>query len=461
METINSIRNFLGILLGVFFLLAVFISIREKEIRAAKLFFVIALLVPVLFSTPSLLDEKAQAAISLILLGLFFIIVILITIPTNDAYEESIPIRGIDERDTMFARNELSRYPERFDAYYKEHPEKKELDDKFRARPGLLSPKASQYHPVHFAASQSSFETIEALRGEVDGEVAEKKEEFDPFEITRFIKGWALKLGAVDCGVTELRDYHFYTIGGRADRYGKRVINYHKNAIAIIVEMSHEIISTAPTSPVVMESAQQYVSAGVIAIQIAKMIRKTGYSARAHIDGNYQVICPLVARDAGLGELSRMGILMTPRWGARIRIAVVTTDLQLISDQPLKEQSMIDFCVKCKKCADACPSKAIPTGNRVEIDGVKRWQINQEACYTFWNAIGTDCSKCIQVCPYSHPDNFLHNIVRAGVRRNKFFRIGAIKMDDLFYGRIPRPKPKPAWLQVKKNSSNRFNGGIV
>ena len=43
------------------------------------------------------------------------------------------------------------------------------------------------------------------------------------------------------------------------------------------------------------------------------MIRRLGYPARAHIDGNYRVIAPLVARDAGLGEIGRMGLLMTPR----------------------------------------------------------------------------------------------------------------------------------------------------
>ncbi|MFQ6103859.1 MAG: hypothetical protein ACE5OP_06150 [Candidatus Glassbacteria bacterium] len=52
-------------------------------------------------------------------------------------------------------------------------------------------------------------------------------------------------------------------------------------------------------------------------------IRNLGYPARTHIDGNYRVVCPLVARDAGIGEIGRMGLLMTPRLGPRVRIAVV------------------------------------------------------------------------------------------------------------------------------------------
>lgn len=67
-------------------------------------------------------------------------------------------------------------------------------------------------------------------------------------------------------------------------------------------------------------------------MQLAEFMRSIGYPARAHIDGSYRVVCPLVARDAGLGEIGRMGLLMTPELGPRVRIAVVTTDLPLVPD---------------------------------------------------------------------------------------------------------------------------------
>ena len=89
------------------------------------------------------------------------------------------------------------------------------------------------------------------------------------------------------------------------------------------------------------------------------MIRSLGYPARAHIDANYRVVCPLVARDAGLGEIGRMGLLMTPGPGPRVRLAVVTTDVPLVSDERLRDDSMIDFCTRCKKCAEVCQPDAI------------------------------------------------------------------------------------------------------
>ena len=181
-------------------------------------------------------------------------------------------------------------------------------------------------------------------------------------------------------------------------------------------------------------------NAGNIAVQLAMFIRNLGYSALPHFDGNYQVICPVVARDAGLGEFGRMGLLMTPELGPRVRVGVVTTDIPLVIDEYKYEPSVIDFCTICKKCADNCPSRAIMFEPMQEIGGVVRWKINHEACFTYWNIVGTDCGKCIQVCPYAHPNNLLHNLVRSGIKNSYIFANVALKMDDIFYGRKPDNK---------------------
>jgi epoxyqueuosine reductase QueG len=185
----------------------------------------------------------------------------------------------------------------------------------------------------------------------------------------------------------------------------------------------------------VAESARQYVESAKIAVQIASMIRGLGYPARAHIDGNYRVIAPLVARDAGLGEIGRIGILMTPRLGPRVRLGVVTTNLPLEVDDPTDDLSVIDFCSVCKKCAEACPSRSIPFDGREPIDGGHRWAIDADSCFRYWNAIGTDCGLCMTVCPYSHPDNLAHNAVRGAIRRSGAARRAALRLDHLFYGR--------------------------
>jgi len=138
---------------------------------------------------------------------------------------------------------------------------------------------------------------------------------------------------------------------------------------------------------------------------------------------------------------------MTPSLGPRVRIAVVTTDLPLTPDLPSHDPTTLDFCLHCRKCAECCPSRALPTGDPAEDGrGVLRWTIDAEACFTLWTKLGTDCARCMAVCPYSHPDNALHGAVRRGIRKNALFRRAAVWMDDLVYGRRPPPKPLPSWM---------------
>jgi reductive dehalogenase len=188
---------------------------------------------------------------------------------------------------------------------------------------------------------------------------------------------------------------------------------------------------------VVAESARQYVEGAKIALIVASWIRRLGYRARAHIDGNYRVIAPLVARDAGLGEIGRMGLLMTPRLGPRVRLGVVTTDLPLVADSPGDDPSVIDFCLACKKCAENCPVGAIPSGDRSRVDSGLRWAIDSETCFRYWNVVGTDCATCMRVCPYSHPDSPAHNLVRGAIKSSAAARRAMLWLDNAFYGRRP------------------------
>lgn len=351
----------------------------------------------------------------------------------------------------MFSRAALEKGSARFDEYYRMRPKNRVADDRFRAKPGLMSPESRYYHEMCFAAADAAFSAVTALHGLVDGppnpDRVNTPAEITPEAAGDFIRVWARRLGASDVGFTELRDYHLYTHVGRGEDWGLEVDLTHRNAIAFTVEMDRSMMDFAPDAPILMESARKYMDAGSIAVQLAEMIRKLGYPARAHIDANYRVICPLVARDAGLGALGRMGLLMTPHLGPRVRLAVVTTDLPLPHDVPGKEDDVLDFCRICKKCADVCPAQAIPPGDRTEIDGALRWQIDSESCYTYWCVAGTDCGRCMSVCPYSHPDNAMHNLVRFCVKKSGRFRRLALWLDDLIYGRRPRTRKLPLWIR--------------
>ncbi len=437
------------ILLGLTY--ATIASLRENEPRAAGRASVLAIVLPLPYLLVGLVNFRYQTsvAVALVLLTAAVALVLIIPVGRRPRIESGTPKQRIDERDIMFSRRLLRPGTARFEEYYAANPAKKAPDDQFRAKPGLLTKGASAYHPYAFAAADASFTTVEHLRPFVDGVPATEKVASDPAEMSAFIKRWALKLGAVSVGVTELRDYHLYSVIGRGDDYGQPVTLAHEFAIALTVEMDKGMLDRAPLGPTVMESAQQYLASGAIAVQIAEFIRRLGYPARAHIDGNYRVVCPLVARDAGLGEIGRMGLLMTPQLGPRVRIAAVTTDLPLVADGRKRDPTMIDFCTHCKKCAHVCPSRAISFEDRKIIDGVRRWQIDSESCFTLWCTIGTDCARCVAACPYSHPDSLLHNLVRRGVHNSSLFRRAAIWADDFFYGKKPPTSDLPEWMTLE------------
>ncbi len=454
---INSGYNIIDIILIIigfsfflFFCYAGIISIQEREKRASNNFLLFGIIISIPYFIVGFygVDYYNIFSITLLFVPLLFLLIYFLPIRFYGHFQKSIPKGQIDERDIMFSRNGLKEGTDKYNNYYLKNPELKEIDTRWRANPGLLNPGAGNYNAAMFMASRASFFTVAGLKSSIDGDVCEDKIVFKEDKITNFIKNWSKKLGALEIGITELRDYHTYSYRGRKEAYNDKVDLKHKYAIAFTIEMDIDMVNSGPMAPTVMESAQKYMDSGSIAVQIAAFIRNLGYPALAHIDGNFQVICPLVARDAGLGDIGRMGLLMTPKLGPRVRIAVVTTDLPLLVDEEGHDPSMLEFCTNCKKCAVNCPSNAISFVDREDINGVKRWQINQEACFDLWTKAGTDCGRCMSVCPYSHPDNTLHNVIRFGIKNSSIFSKVALQLDNVIYGKNPSVKPPLKWMNI-------------
>ena len=443
---------FYALAIGIFIIFSTFgiTSYIEKEQRATLISWLIA---GVGGGALLLLTELNFEIKSIILIGLgigSLVILSLAFLPIGRInWRNDIPGNRFDERDIMFARARLIPGSPNYEAYYKMRPENRKVDESTRAKPGLLSPDSKLANEYLFASPEASFTLTEVMGVMVDGNPADRKLILPIDEMTEYVKGLATFFGALDVGITELRPYHVYSHIGRGPGiYGEEIPVDHAYAIAFTVEMAHEMVAANPNPPGAMETAKEYVEAGIVAVQLAETIRQMGYQARAHIDGNYRVIAPLVARDAGLGEIGRMSLLMTPRQGPRVRIGVVTTDLVLQVDEREPDMAMIDFCTICKKCAENCPSKSISFEDRERVDGALRWRINPESCFMYWNVVGTDCGICMTVCPYSHPDSVHHNLLRWGIQRSGFVRRGAVWMDDLFYGKKPAQKDGPEWTQV-------------
>ena len=447
-------HEYIGLLLEAvfagFFGLFVISSAREREWRA----FTISLLMGVitcggwgiiLLQVFLLKWVVVLALVALLLTGAYFVLL------RNRGRRRTAAmgtqqIERVDERDTMFARANYAPGSMQYEEYYSRHTERRQIDDEIRSMPDLCSPDTPSYHPVYSALPEAFFDMINDMHPLVEGQPRAEKANLSPENASGTIKRTARYLGATDCRITRLEPHHIYTHRGRwPEDYGTEVGVNHQYAVVFTVEMDHRMVSYAPQLPTMIETARQYYESARLAVLIARHIRYLGYDARAHIDANYLVICPAIGVDAGLGEVGRIGLLMTESLGPRVRLATVTTDMPMKYDEPT-DFGAVEFCKICKKCAENCPSGAIPTGEMKETRGIRKWTTAWEKCYKYWRTAGTDCAICIRVCPYSKPDTLIHRLVRFACRQTPLARKLAKLGDDLFYGRKPRRKRPPRWL---------------
>jgi reductive dehalogenase len=445
------IINLILLTITTLFLILFFVSsILEKETRAVVISFIALLANSVLWTGFIILGHlKVIRMANLIVISgiaLFSLISLIHWFPRRkkqDLKPESI--EKYDERDYMFSRNNLKFFPDLAKKYYSTHPEKLESDRKLYERPELGEPGHVFYDDLYSPMFEAAFKYLNRTKPASKGEKAVQQKKLEPEIITRAIKELALFYGAKDVGVVALKPYHLYSHAGRhAENWGKEIKNSHKYAIAIVAAMDPQLMKTAPSLPIILESSRLYVETAKIASIVAEYIRGFGYDARAHTDGNYEVLCVPIAVDSGIGELGRLGIFIHPVYGPCVRISVVTTDLEL---EPTHTRNywIREFCEICKKCADNCPTKSISRETEPCSRGFCHWSIDQDKCFAFWKNVGTDCGVCIGVCPYTKPNTLIHKLVRFYITRNPINQQIALLMDDLFYGRkrsLPSKNPE-------------------
>lgn len=460
LDTINLVFS-LGS--GLFFLGLALTSLIEKEIRA--FWISLGFLTTASLFWAIVLPASGPWINSLMIIGsLIFAGVSLIRFfPKKPLPRQAAAATQYDERDTMFARNNIQHHPDLMESYYALRPENRSKDLQIHNKPEFGDPAQVFHDPYAVPYYGAAFEYLEQTIPLSNGPVAPQKSPIGETEIdkTRLVSGLAEMVkfyGGCDTGIISIQPHHYYSHKGRhASSWGKKTDQSYATAIVIVVPMRVEMIKQGPTSCVIQESAQKYVEAAKISNIMANYIRQFGYRARAHNDANYETLCVPLAVESGLGELGRMGIFMHHTHGPCVRLAVITTDLELPPTPAKQETSMgtqtdahmETFCRICKKCADNCPSGSISHGNEPESRQFRHWSIDQEKCFSYWKTIGSDCGMCISVCPYTKPDTLFHKLVRYYISRNILNQYIALFMDDLLYGRkktIPKKNPDQIFI---------------
>jgi len=351
----------------------------------------------------------------------------------------------IDERNVMFARMARKEGTETYDAYYAAHPEYKVIDDQIKTLPHMGSLGTAMYDPLNSPMIDAAFHFLSDIKHLVDGPVANvEKTMADPDTMTSRILGLAKHYGAVLCDIAPQDASYYYSHRGRMDEnFGEVVEVEHPYTIVFAVEMEKELIDTAPKIPQSLAVTKGYIDAAIIGMILTYYIKSLGYEARNHMDGNYLLVLPLAAKSAGFGDIGRHGLLITEDYGSRVRLGAVTTNMPLIPALP-STLSVKEFCTICGKCAKTCPAKAISKEEPNLIDGVMRWQISQEACYTKWRSLGTDCGICVSTCPFS--SNLPHELIDAYKQDSTLAR-QLLTHHEQTYPLRPFIKHEPIWLK--------------
>jgi len=188
-----------------------------------------------------------------------------------------------------------------------------------------------------------------------------------------------------------------------------------------------------------------YARIGIIDIALAEAIRTLGYNAIPTMNSTGLSV-PL-AIDAGLGQLGRNGLLITPDYGAAVRIGKVLTDMPLVPDGPI-DFGVTKFCESCTKCAQSCPAKCIPFGERTytaPVDtgnsGAFKWFVDGRMCLKLWVESGASCVNCQGVCTYTKGSFWGHGVIRGITSSAPPLDPFWAYMDDLFgYGQMRNPE---------------------
>lgn len=253
-----------------------------------------------------------------------------------------------------------------------------------------------------------------------EGHVNLKKKTFESLQqASEIVKKAVAFLGADLVGIAPYDERWVYTNSFNPFTRESTPVQFPfepKSVIVMAVEMDYDAYRTSPSLIADAGTAAGYGEMITTAHKVAVFCRTLGYKAIPC--GNDTALSIPLAIQAGLGENSRMGLLITPEFGPRVRLCKVFTDLPLQPDKPITF-GVQEFCKVCLKCADNCPSGAIskdmePSFKTESISnnpGVKKWCVKQENCFKYWGE-NVSCSVCVACCPYNKIEEWHHDLAR-------------------------------------------------
>ena len=322
-------------------------------------------------------------------------------------------MNDIKFRDILYDNRQIGPYPTD-KLHHVDRPTVKILGEVKRSNPldaaferalrGELGPELERWAPLMtvteplgaaFVSVQKHINTIRKTP------IAPKKAPIpdDPHVLARHIKSLAYFLGADMCGVCELPQSAVLT----NDYEGNPIEAPYKYAIVIIVRKHLPTVAVSCGYDWIFDpvSFQAYQRLACQSETLTGYIRRLGHEAEASNMWNYLTVMPPLIMWAGLGEPSKMSLMVNPFLGANFKSAAVLTNLPLETDKPI-DFGLQEYCLKCDICTTVCPSGALK-GEKIIYNNYEFWGIDGAKCESFniLNKHGCVCGRCTKMCPWS------------------------------------------------------------
>ena len=139
-----------------------------------------------------------------------------------------------------------------------------------------------------------------------------------------------------------------------------------------------------------------------------------------------------IAEQAGMGSIGLNSLLISGKYGNRLCLSAVITEKEFtVKKRDLKKS----LCIKCNRCIESCPSRAIKNGN-VKLSKCinfssqvpvflmplfklfMKWNLTSKYMEALINTLSWNiemiCSECLINCPYFKKTNTKNNKKNAG-----------------------------------------------
>lgn len=167
----------------------------------------------------------------------------------------------------------------------------------------------------------------------------------------------------------------------------------YPNAIVFTMEMDKAAVDAAPSPATQRMGIETYDQLGKTTNILVDYLRQQGFPAHAGHPANSAVLHPRLAQKAGLGYKGRHGLIITPEFGPRTRLAAIFTGIDNLPLTDSDRHSWIaGFCKSCGKCIRSCPVKAI-LETPVEKAGGTVTHIEKDKCIS--------CTVCMKACSFN------------------------------------------------------------